>query len=56
MSTVEHLAAVPPGGASVGRVTAAPWEPDLAPAMRAHGLAVSEERVLDLLLDDLARA
>jgi uncharacterized protein (TIGR02679 family) len=56
MSTVDYLAAVPPGGASVGRVTDAPWDPDLAPAMRTHGIAVFEERVLDRLLNDLAPA
>lgn len=56
MSTVDYLGAVPPGGSSAGRITDAPWDPDLAPAMGPHRLAVSEERVLDLLLDDLTRA
>ncbi|MFC4008947.1 TIGR02679 family protein [Nonomuraea purpurea] len=37
-----------------GRVTDAPWDPDLAPAMRSEGLAVPEELVAQRLLDDLA--
>ncbi|WP_188193198.1 TIGR02679 family protein [Nonomuraea sp. SYSU D8015] len=37
-----------------GRVTDAPWDPGLAPAMRAHGLAVPEELVAERLLADLA--
>jgi hypothetical protein len=30
------------------------WDADLTEAMRRHGHAVEEERVLDLLLEDLA--
>ena len=41
-------------GPAVGRLTAAPWDPALAPAMAEHGSAVLEETVADLLLDDLA--
>ncbi|RVX40367.1 uncharacterized protein (TIGR02679 family) [Nonomuraea polychroma] len=56
MSTADYLrgltdlrSGVPPPG----RVTDAPWDPELAPAMRSHGLAVPEERVAEELLDDL---
>ncbi|MFC4120732.1 TIGR02679 family protein [Nonomuraea zeae] len=45
----DHRAArLPPG-----RVTDAPWDAELAPAMRAHGLAIPEELVAESLLDDL---
>jgi uncharacterized protein (TIGR02679 family) len=41
-----------PHGPSAGRVSDVPWDPALAPAMRAAGVAVTEESVLeDLLLD-----
>lgn len=43
-------------GLPVGRVSEAPWDMDLAPSMRWHGVAVVEERVSDLLLEDLAVA
>jgi uncharacterized protein (TIGR02679 family) len=44
----------PRTGPAPGRLTDVPWDPELAPALRTHGLAVPEERVADLLLDDLA--
>lgn len=42
-------------GPSVGRVTAAPWDSRLAHEMRRHDVTVSEERVADVLIDELAR-
>ncbi|WP_216213078.1 DUF2399 domain-containing protein [Amycolatopsis aidingensis] len=36
------------------RITEATWDAQLAPALREHGVAVVEERVTGLLLDDLA--
>lgn len=41
-------------GPAPGRVTEAPWDPDLAPAILAHGQALPEEQVADALLADLA--
>jgi uncharacterized protein (TIGR02679 family) len=62
--TAIHEAAAPEGvipeavgpepGPAPGRLTDVPWDPDLATALRAHRMAVPEERVADLLLDDLA--
>ncbi|MHA6781977.1 TIGR02679 family protein [Pseudonocardia saturnea] len=40
-------------GPPVGRVSGAPWDVDLAPLMISKGVAVVEERVSHLLLDDL---
>jgi len=40
-------------GPTVGRVPDAPWDDRLAPAMRASGVAVTEESILDLLMNDL---
>jgi uncharacterized protein (TIGR02679 family) len=57
MSAADYLRALedrPPGGLPPGRVTDAPWDPGLAPALRSHGLAVPEELVAERLLDDLA--
>jgi len=57
MSTSDYLAAVQPAGPPAGRrITEAPWDPDLAPAMRDRAVAVPEERVLDTLLADLLAA
>jgi uncharacterized protein (TIGR02679 family) len=39
--------------ALTGRSVPTPWDPGLAAAMSAHGLAVHEEFVLSDLLDDL---
>jgi hypothetical protein len=44
----------PETGPAPGRLTDVPWDPDLAAALRAYRMAVPEERVADLLLDDLA--
>ena len=46
----------PRTGRPPGRLTDTPWDPDLATALRTHCVAVPEERVADLLLDDLAMA
>ncbi|GAB3487801.1 TIGR02679 family protein [Amycolatopsis cihanbeyliensis] len=56
MSAEDYRAALRtrPHGPSPGRVTEAPWDAELAPALREHGVAVVEERVTGLLLDDLA--
>ncbi|MEV0388932.1 TIGR02679 family protein [Nonomuraea sp. NPDC050643] len=56
MSTADYLRALdgcPPSALAPGRVTDAPWDPGLAPAMRAHGVAVPEELVVPHLLEDL---
>ncbi|MBV8541178.1 MAG: DUF2399 domain-containing protein [Pseudonocardiales bacterium] len=37
-----------------GRLTGVPWDPHLAAALAEHGVAVPEERVAPVLLDDLA--
>ncbi|GAA1108869.1 TIGR02679 family protein [Nocardiopsis metallicus] len=39
-----------------GRVTPAPWDPDLADTITAEGVAVHEERVADTLVADLRAA
>jgi uncharacterized protein (TIGR02679 family) len=56
MSTRDYLdaVAVHPDGPDVGRVTDAPWDVELAPAMTRRRTAIVEERVADSLLDDLA--
>ena len=41
-------------GPSAGRVPDVPWDDELAPAMRATGIAVTEESVIETLLADLA--
>ncbi|MGW2896735.1 TIGR02679 family protein [Streptomyces sp. NPDC001212] len=41
-------------GPQPGRITRAPWDPELAEAMAEHGTAVVEELVADVLLEDLA--
>lgn len=38
-----------------GRPEATPWDPELAPAMTAANVAVHEEAIVDVLLDDLHR-
>ena len=53
MSTADYVDAVGDRGPPVGRVTEAPWDPDLAPALAHRGVSVPEERVASLLLDDL---
>ncbi|HSV68001.1 MAG TPA: TIGR02679 family protein [Mycobacteriales bacterium] len=64
MSAADYLAEVTRAGGATGatapapptgRVTDAPWDPDLAAAMRTHDVAVPEERVAAALLADLSR-
>ncbi|MEV6974104.1 TIGR02679 family protein [Kitasatospora sp. NPDC093806] len=43
-------------GPDLGRITPAPWDADLAPSLLELRIAVVEEVVADLLLEDLARA
>ncbi|MFT4217096.1 MAG: TIGR02679 family protein [Micropruina sp.] len=54
MSTADYLSAVAGHGAGVGRVTAALWDAELAPALADRGVAVLEETVWPRLRDDLA--
>lgn len=51
--TSEYLAA-PSGPPLGGRPATVTWDPELASAMSARGVAVHEEQVVDTLLDDLA--
>ncbi|RPF21755.1 TIGR02679 family protein [Myceligenerans xiligouense] len=53
MSVHDYRQHVEGRGARVGRVTPAPWDPDLAPALREHGVAVLEETVWDTLRSDI---
>ncbi|RCW39655.1 uncharacterized protein (TIGR02679 family) [Halopolyspora algeriensis] len=54
MSAADYLEALPDGAApSVGRVTEAPWDGELAAAMRGHGISVPEEQVAQRLLNEL---
>jgi uncharacterized protein (TIGR02679 family) len=55
MTAADYLAAVEVDGPPVGRVSEAPWDGDLAVAMRDRAVAVPEEKVLDLLMADLAQ-
>ncbi|MFF3955241.1 TIGR02679 family protein [Streptomyces sp. NPDC001890] len=41
-------------GPHPGRITVAPWDPELAEVMAEHGIAMVEELVADVLLEDLA--
>lgn len=56
MTAADYLAAAArtPGGPGPGRLTEAPWDPQLAPMMADHGTAVVEELVADALMEDLA--
>jgi uncharacterized protein (TIGR02679 family) len=56
MSAADYLAEISKGGPPTGRVTEAPWDPELAGALRAGGIAVLEERVAGLLADDCGEA
>ena len=38
-----------------GSPTASPWEPELAALLAEHGRAVMEERLIAMLLTDLAQ-
>jgi uncharacterized protein (TIGR02679 family) len=51
MSAEDYLRSVTPGNPPVGRVTDAPWDTALAPAMRAHGTAVPQEQVAAEILE-----
>jgi uncharacterized protein (TIGR02679 family) len=53
MSARDYLAAVPAAGPPVGRVSEAPWDAELAAAMRTRGVSVPEELVTDVLLADM---
>jgi uncharacterized protein (TIGR02679 family) len=57
MSYADYVAALPDEQAVVrlppGRITDAPWDPDLAVALRTHGAALPEELVAETLLADL---
>jgi uncharacterized protein (TIGR02679 family) len=55
MSAQDYNHAVRADGPPVGRVTEAPWDASLAPAMRLHGVAVPEEQVCEDLLDQMAQ-
>ncbi|MEU6557057.1 TIGR02679 family protein [Streptomyces sp. NPDC046915] len=58
MTAADYRAAVArtPQGPQPGRLTEAPWDPELTRAMTEHGTAVVEELVADVLLADLAGA
>ena len=56
MSATDYLANVAERGAGVGRVTPAPWDDALAPAMLERGIAVLEETVWPDLRHDLRTA
>ncbi|MEU2614264.1 TIGR02679 domain-containing protein [Micromonospora sp. NPDC007271] len=56
MSTTEYETAAVSGPALIGAPAPTPWEPTLAEAMRRAGRAVMEERLIDLLLNDLREA
>lgn len=53
MSCADYLAAAPDSGPEAGRVTDAPWDADLAAALRDRRVAVYEEAVVADLLSDL---
>ncbi|MFJ1548486.1 TIGR02679 family protein [Streptomyces sp. NPDC088246] len=55
MTAADYRAAVArlTGGPPPGRLTEAPWDPELTVAMAGHGITVVEELVADVLLDDL---
>jgi uncharacterized protein (TIGR02679 family) len=54
MGTADYLSAAG-DGPPVGKVSPAPWDPDLAGHLMRHGRAVPEERVAAALLDEVAR-
>ncbi|UUU30360.1 TIGR02679 family protein [Streptomyces sp. CA-210063] len=56
MTAADYRAAVArtPHGSQPGRLTEAPWDPELIRALTEHGAAVVEELVADVLLADLA--
>jgi uncharacterized protein (TIGR02679 family) len=56
MGSADYLRALAtaPAGTPVGRVTDAPWDHELAAHLRSHGVTISEERVANELLDEIA--
>jgi uncharacterized protein (TIGR02679 family) len=56
MTTADYLSAVDGARTPARRVPDVPWDPMLGEAIRRTGRTVSEERVIDLLLDDMASA
>jgi uncharacterized protein (TIGR02679 family) len=52
MSSADYVAAVA-DGPPVGRVTAAPWDAELAAHLSSVGVTVAEERVASTLIDEL---
>lgn len=50
----DYLQAVPAAGPPVGRVDNTPWDPQLAEAIREHGVALLEEVVVEALLADMS--
>jgi uncharacterized protein (TIGR02679 family) len=54
MGTADYTAAAAGGIPLTGSPAPTPWDPELAPAMRAAGRAVMEERLLGDLLADLS--
>ncbi|MGW0577996.1 TIGR02679 family protein [Streptomyces sp. NPDC002920] len=58
MAAADYRAAAArtPHGPQPGRLTEAPWDPELTRAMAEHGTAVVEELVADALLADLTDA
>ncbi|MCW3820108.1 TIGR02679 family protein [Micromonospora sp. DR5-3] len=50
----DYVQAVPAAGPVVGRVDNTPWDPQLAEAVRAHGVALLEEVVVESLLADMS--
>lgn len=56
MTGDDYRAAVAESGPPVGRVTEAPWDSSLAPALHEHGVAVHEEQVAATLLADIGRS
>lgn len=55
MTSADYRAAVRDRGPSAGRVTDAPWDADLAAALRERAVAVPEEQVASALLDAMTR-
>ncbi|MFD5727507.1 DUF2399 domain-containing protein [Streptomyces sp. NPDC058368] len=58
MTAADHRSAIVRNahGPRPGRITGAPWDPELAEAMTEHDIAVVEELVADVLLEVLAAA
>ncbi|MBF6446226.1 MULTISPECIES: TIGR02679 family protein [Nocardia] len=54
MSSADYLASVGSDGQPAGRVSEVPWDSDLAAHMRRTEISVPQERVVEILLDDLA--